>query len=69
VEIPADYVHNRLPCGRVNMVEREACERKCDFEGVELGMSKEEADQEASRCLRCDYYGYGSLKGGRTEQW
>ena len=69
VEIPADYVHNRLPCGRVNMVEREACERKCDFDGVELGMSKEEADQEASRCLRCDYYGYGSLKGGRTEQW
>lgn len=69
VEIPADYVHNRLPCGRANMVEREACERKCDFDGVELGMSKEEADQEASRCLRCDYYGYGSLKGGRTEQW
>lgn len=69
VEIPADHVHNRLPCGRVNMVEREACERKCDFEGVELGMSEEEANQEASRCLRCDYYGYGSLKGGRTEQW
>lgn len=69
VDIPADYVHNRLPCGRVNMAEREACERKCDFAGVELGMSEEEADQEASRCLRCDYYGYGSLKGGRTTQW
>lgn len=69
VEIPRDYVHNRLPCGRANMVEREAGERKCDFEGVEQGLSREEACQEASRCLRCDYYGYGSLKGGRTTQW
>lgn len=69
VEIPRDNVHNRLPCGRANMVERESGERKCDFAGVELGLSKEEACQEASRCLRCDYYGYGSLKGGRTTQW
>ncbi len=69
VEIPAGHVRNRIPCGRVSLVEREACERRCDFEGVEMGMSEEEAAQEASRCLRCDYYGYGSLKGGRTTQW
>lgn len=69
VEIPKDHMHNRLPCGRVELSEREAGERKCDFIGVENGMSEEEAKQEASRCLRCDYYGYGSLEGGRTTQW
>ena len=69
VEIPKDHIHNRLPCGRVELSEREAGERKCDFKGVENCMSEEEAKQESSRCLRCDYYGYGSLEGGRTAQW
>ena len=28
-----------------------------------------EAAQEAGRCLRCDHYGYGNLKGGRAAIW
>ena len=29
----------------------------------------EEALQEASRCLRCDHFGFGSFKGGRQTEW
>ena len=29
----------------------------------------DEAAQEAGRCLRCDHYGYGNLKGGRAAIW
>ena len=28
-----------------------------------------EAKQEASRCLRCDHFGYGIFKGGRETLW
>ena len=52
-----------------NMTEREACERVCDFNGVENCMSEAEAKQEASRCLRCDHFGYGIFKGGRETLW
>lgn len=69
VEIPHDHLHNRRPHGRVELGMRPANERKTDFHGVERGMSLEEAKQEADRCLRCDYYGYGSLKGGRATKW
>jgi NADPH-dependent glutamate synthase beta subunit-like oxidoreductase len=54
--------------GRVEMTERQACSRKCDFELSENGMSREEAAQEARRCLRCDHFGFGALGGGYT-QW
>ena len=33
------------------------------------GMTKEEAVQESSRCLRCDHFGYGIFKGGRENRW
>lgn len=69
VEVPNPNLEDRDPCGRVNMVEREACERICDFEGVELPMTEAECKQEASRCLRCDHFGYGILKGGRETIW
>ena len=69
VEIPAAGLHDRKPCGRVNMTEREAGERAKDFEGVENGMSLAEAKQECSRCLRCDHFGYGVFKGGRELTW
>lgn len=69
VEIPAPKIADRPPCGRVNLTEREAGERVHDFEGVENGMSRAEACQEAGRCLRCDHHGYGSLKGGRARIW
>ena len=69
VDIPPAAIVNRPACGRVNMTEREAGERKNDFVLMENGMSAEEALQESSRCLRCDYFGYGSFKGGRTKKW
>lgn len=69
VEIPAVNLDDHSPCGRVNLTEREACERVCDFEGVENCMTEKEAKQEASRCLRCDHFGYGILKGGRERLW
>ncbi|HEX2985681.1 MAG TPA: NAD(P)-binding protein [Caproiciproducens sp.] len=69
VEIPAPRLDDRLPCGRVNMTERESMERKYDFNLMELGMTCQEADQESSRCLRCDHFGYGIFKGGRAAKW
>ena len=69
VEIPEPRLEDKEPCGRVNMTEREAGERICDFEGVENCMTEAEACQEASRCLRCDHFGYGVFKGGRDIKW
>lgn len=69
VEIPEANLRDRAPCGRVNLTEREACERVRDFDGVENCMTEQEAKQEASRCLRCDHFGYGIFKGGREKIW
>ncbi len=69
VEILEANLQDRTPCGRVNLTEREACVRSCDFEGVENCMTETEAKQEASRCLRCDHFGYGIFKGGREKIW
>lgn len=69
VEIPAPELTDRTPCGRVNLKEREAGQRKGDFETTECAMTLKEAGQEASRCLRCDHFGYGNFKGGRTLEW
>ena len=69
VEIPSARLDDRPPCGRVNMIERDAMERKNDFELIEFGMTCAEAQQESSRCLRCDHFGYGVFKGGRTRKW
>lgn len=69
VEIPKIRLDDRPACGRVNMTERNPVERKRDFALIEQGMSEEEASQEASRCLRCDHFGFGCFKGGRIERW
>ncbi|MCD8396616.1 MAG: FAD-dependent oxidoreductase [Lachnospiraceae bacterium] len=69
VELPQVRLDDRKNCARINMKERQAADRAKDFELVECGMTCEEANQEARRCLRCDHFGYGSFKGGRTEQW
>lgn len=69
VKIPEPRLDDRTPCGRVNLTEREACERVHDFDGVENCMTKKEAKQEADRCLRCDHFGYGIFKGGRETLW
>ena len=55
-------LNNTTPTGRVNIEERPAFERKCDFDHVELEMSLEEAIQEAGRCLRCDHFGCGIME-------
>ena len=67
VEVPPAAANWRLPCGRVNIVERPARERKGDFDAVEVEMSAEEAFQEARRCLRCDHFGCGVLDEGRVQ--
>ncbi|MFP3155526.1 FAD-dependent oxidoreductase [Lachnospiraceae bacterium ZAX-1] len=69
VEIPQPNLNNKLPSGRIHLIEREACERKHDFLGIEYNMSLEEAVQESGRCLRCDHFGCGVLRGGREEKW
>ncbi len=69
VEIPEAKLDDKIPCGRIDLTEREACERVCDFEAVENCMTENEARQEAGRCLRCDHFGYGIFKGGRETLW
>ncbi len=69
VEIPEAKLDDKIPCGRIDLTEREACERVCDFEAVENCMTEKEARQEAGRCLRCDHFGYGIFKGGRETLW
>ena len=69
VTVPEPHFIDRTPCGRCNTKEREASERKQDFAMIEYGLSDAEAKQEALRCLRCDKFGLGSLKGGRVDQW
>jgi NADPH-dependent glutamate synthase beta subunit-like oxidoreductase len=67
VTSPAAKENNRIPTGRVNLTERPAAERKCDFAQTENPMRLEEALQEAGRCLRCDHFGCGVLEGGSVE--
>ena len=69
VEVPVAKVSDREPCGRVNMVERPAEERKNDFKLMECGMCEAEAKQEAGRCLRCDKFGLGGFREGRKDRW
>ena len=69
VEIPEPDLADKSPCGRVELTERQACERVHDFEGVENCMTDKEACQEAGRCLRCDHFGFGLFKGGREKVW
>ena len=69
VEVPTPRFNNKPPHGRVNLLEREAGERAKDFQCIECEMTPQEAQIESTRCLRCDYFGYGNFKGGRNEKW
>ena len=69
VTVPTPSFSNLRPRGRVNTTERDACERKADFQCIECGLTDEEAQKESARCLRCDHFGYGIFKGGREEKW
>ena len=65
----AENLEDKVQSGRIHLTEREAGERKRDFAGVENSMSLEEARQESGRCLRCDAFGCGVLRGGRENVW
>lgn len=69
IKLPAPHLYDISQCGRVNTISREASERKEDNECVEIGMTEQEAHYEASRCLRCDQFGFGIFRGGRQEKW
>jgi len=69
IDIPLPDHKDDIPCGRVELKERFARIRGNDFDAIEEPMSLEEALQECSRCLRCDYHGYGKFRGGREEKW
>lgn len=69
VDIPLPDLADHVPSGRVEMKERYDRQRGSDFNEVEYGMTYEEAMQEAARCLRCDYYGFGAFRGGRKTKW
>lgn len=68
-EIPPAIPSDATPIGRVNLRERPASERMKDWSQVEIGMDRNEALHEASRCLRCDHHGSGALEGGRLARW
>ena len=69
VDIPAAISEDKHHCARVNLSEKDAQERRDNFDHIECGMTAQEAAQECGRCLRCDHYGYGIFKGGRAAIW
>ncbi len=69
VDIPVAVTADRMACGRSNTTERAADARKHDFDIMEQGLSDQEACQESDRCLRCDQFGFGGFRGGRTCSW
>jgi NADPH-dependent glutamate synthase beta subunit-like oxidoreductase len=69
VEIPPAKLEDKEPCGRIQLKEKEACERKNNFEEIECGYTVQEACQEAGRCLRCDKFGLSTMRGGRSFKW
>ena len=69
VELPTVQFKGKHECGRCELGEREAGERIRDWNLVEQGLTEEEARQEASRCLRCDHFGFGAFRGGRNLEW
>ena len=69
VDIPPAHLTNSPACGRVELKNRPMCNCQGNFELVKNGMTEEEVLQETSRCLRCDHFGYGIFKGGRTSKW
>ena len=69
IDIPAPKIKDDPACGRINVKERPASERRCDFDAVECKLTPEEICQESGRCLRCDHFGFGIFKGGRETKW
>jgi NADPH-dependent glutamate synthase beta subunit-like oxidoreductase len=68
-EIPTPFFKSRIHCARSNMREMLGEELPGNFELVEEGLYPDELAQEAARCLRCDHFGLGALRGGRHTSW
>jgi NADPH-dependent glutamate synthase beta subunit-like oxidoreductase len=67
IDIPYAAFSDCDAYGRADMTEREAYDRRDDFEEIEHGLNLSEAVQESGRCLRCDHYGFGAIReGGRA---
>ena len=69
VDMPPVTFKGKVSCARCELTMREASDRKKDWTLVEDGLTAQEAHQEASRCLRCDHFGFGAFRGGRIMQW
>lgn len=69
IDIPEISYEDKLACGRVELSFRKPQERKNDFEPIENTMTDEECNQECGRCLRCDHFGFGVFRGGRSKKW
>lgn len=65
IEAPSAMPNKCIPTGRAEIEERNPFKRRRDFLHVEVPMTPEEADRESGRCLRCDHYGCGAMRGGR----
>jgi len=68
IKIPYVGYKFKDACGRCSSRDRAPQERIHDFELIENSLSLEEVEQECTRCLRCDHYGYGAFRGGR-QKW
>lgn len=44
---------NRMTINRVKMLTQDSCERACNFSEVNIGLTKELAQEEANRCIAC----------------
>jgi len=69
VVFPDPKINSVVQRGRINLTEREAGERKNDFDAIEHDMTCMQAQLESSRCLHCDYFGFGNFRGGRETKW
>ncbi len=69
VVLPEPKICSVVQRGRVTLHVREVLERKNDFKVIELGMTNLQARLESSRCLHCDYFGFGNFRGGRETKW
>ena len=69
VILPDPKINSVVQRGRINLTEREAHERKHDFDAIEHEMTCMQANLESSRCLHCDYFGFGNFRGGRETKW
>lgn len=68
VKIPAP-VTPLSATGRVEQTNRKFSEAIQDFDIAKNGMTRDEVEQETSRCLRCDHHGFGKVCGKEALVW